>query len=235
MSSAAVPRHIAVIMDGNRRFSKRLMLKPWKGHEWGAQKLEQLTAWCRELGIQELTVYAFSVQNFARPKEEYDYLMRIFTDEVRKLRARVTSGEVKGLRVVFIGRIGMFPQDLQDEMRALMEATADCTAYRLNMAMAYGGREEVVDAVKKVGEAIARGELTVDDINEQVFSKNLYMDSEPDLIIRTGGDHRTSNFLIWQSHYSEWFFVEKLWPEFEKEDLLAVLKDFASRERRFGT
>jgi tritrans,polycis-undecaprenyl-diphosphate synthase [geranylgeranyl-diphosphate specific] len=234
MGSNTVPRHVAVIMDGNRRFSRRLMMKPWKGHEWGAKKLEQLMEWCRELGVQELTVYAFSVQNFERPKEEFEMLMKIFKEEVVKLRQKVAAGKVEGLRVVFIGRVGLFPEELQEQMRLLMDETCDNSRYRLNLAMGYGGREEVIDAVRHIGEAVARGELNVADINEEVFAKSLYIDSEPDLVIRTGGDHRTSNFLIWQSHYSEWFFVEKLWPEFEKEDFLRIISEYSARERRFG-
>lgn len=228
-----VPRHVAVIMDGNRRFSKRLMIKPWKGHEWGAKKLEELINWCREIGIAELTVYAFSVQNFNRPKEEFDFLMRVFVDECKRLKERIASGE-KDMKVNFIGRLHMFPPVLQSEMNDIMRLTAQNKGFVLNLAMAYGGREEVIDAVKKLAESIAKGDISAEQINEKVFEKQLYIDSEPELVIRTGGDHRTSNFLIWQSHYSEWFFVEKLWPEFEKQDFLACIESFEKRERRFG-
>jgi tritrans,polycis-undecaprenyl-diphosphate synthase [geranylgeranyl-diphosphate specific] len=229
-----VPKHVAVIMDGNRRFSKRLMMKPWKGHEWGAEKLEQLLLWCQELGVQELTVYAFSVQNFNRPQEEFDMLMKIFHGSAKKMREKVAAGQYQDVRITFIGRLTMFPQNVQDEMYALMRETESKTGFRLNIAMGYGGREEVLDAVKKLGEQLAAGTLAVQDINEEVFSKSLYMDHEPDLVIRTGGEHRTSNFLMWQSHYSEWVFVEKLWPEFEKEDFLAAVQSFNNTERRFG-
>jgi undecaprenyl diphosphate synthase len=221
-------------MDGNRRFSKRLMMKPWKGHEWGAEKLRALVGWCGELGIQELTVYAFSVQNFERSKDEFDVLMRIFVESFNRIREEFESGVRRNIRVVFIGRLGMFPQEVQDAMHKLMDTSKDNTGLRINIAMGYGGREEVLDAVKKIGEQIKEGVLSPDAINEDVFSKALYIDREPDLVIRTGGDHRTSNFLIWQSHYAEWFFLEKLWPEFEKEDFVAVLNDYAKRERRFG-
>jgi tritrans,polycis-undecaprenyl-diphosphate synthase [geranylgeranyl-diphosphate specific] len=229
-----VPKHIGIIMDGNRRFSKRLMLKPWKGHEWGAEKFEKVIGWCRDLGVAELTVYAFSVQNFERSKEEFDVLMNIFRSSFSKLQERIDAGEEPNMRICFIGRLVLFPADIQQIMQRIMDTTAHCEGFRVNIAVGYGGREEVVDAVKKIGEQIAAGTLSVNDINEKVFEHSLYLDSEPDLVIRTGGDKRTSNFLIWQSHYAEWFFLEKLWPEFEKEDLVAVIDEFSTRERRFG-
>jgi tritrans,polycis-undecaprenyl-diphosphate synthase [geranylgeranyl-diphosphate specific] len=230
---SSVPKHIAIILDGNRRFAKRLMVKPWKGHEWGAKKVESLFDWCKELDIKELTLYAFSMQNFNRPKDEFDYLMRIFEDEFTQLLDDKRIHENK-IRINFIGRINLFPKGVYQSMLKLMEATNDYSDYVINFAMAYGGREEVIDAIKKVAEQIKAGKLEIDKINEDSFEKNLYLDSEPDFIIRTGGDHRTSNFLIWQSNYSEWFFIEKTWPEFEKEDLVKCIKDFNIRERRFG-
>jgi undecaprenyl diphosphate synthase len=231
---STVPKHIGIIMDGNRRFSKRLMLKPWKGHEWGAEKLRAVINWCTELGIEELTVYAFSVQNFERSKEELDVLMRIFIESFEKLTAEYNQGLHRTIRAVFIGRRNLFPQAVQQAMHDLEEASKTHVGVRVNIAMGYGGREEIIDAVKKIGEAVQQGNLDPKTINESVFSNALYMDHEPELIIRTGGEHRTSNFLLWQSHYAEWFFLEKLWPEFEKEDLLTVLASYASRERRFG-
>ncbi len=227
-----VPKHVAVIMDGNRRLAKRLMMKPWKGHEWGAEKFLRLIDWVVEAGISELTVYAFSVQNFERSTEEFDVLMNIFRESAKRLQER--SGSRNDVQIVFVGRLSMFPKDIQDGMYQVMEQTKHNGPYRVNIAVGYGGREEVIDAVRKVGEQVQQGTLNVADINESVFSKALYMESEPDLVIRTGGEKRTSNFLIWQSHYAEWFFLEKLWPEFEKDDFLAVLAEYGSRERRFG-
>lgn len=233
-----VPKHIGIILDGNRRFAKKLMLKPWKGHEWGYDKVKKLCEWCKEIGIPELTVYAFSVQNFQRPKEEFDYLMKLFnkafielTEELKQENKKKTLDQIQ---VRFIGRTWMFPPEIQEEMKKLTEITAGKTPYKINFAMAYGGREEVIDAVKKIADAVQKGKMNINAINEQSFSENLYLQSEPELIIRTGGDHRTSNFLIWQSHYSEWFFLEKTWPEFEKQDLLQVINEFQTRERRFG-
>ena len=228
-----VPGHVAIILDGNRRFAKRLMKEPWKGHELGAKKLEKLFDWSRELGIKELTVYAFSVQNFNRPKMEFDYLMKIFNEEFERLLHDEKVHERK-VKIRIIGRIEKFPKDLYEKMKKVMEMTKDYNDYIINFAMAYGGREEIVDATKKIAEKIKSGELDVIDINEDIFSDSLYMKDYPDLIIRTGGDRRTSNFLPWQGTYSEWFFLDKMWPEFDKSDLVNVINEFNSRERRFG-
>src|SRR3989338_4964903 len=203
-----VPRHIGIILDGNRRFAQRLMLKPWKGHEWGAKKLEHLFEWCKEYGVKELTLYAFSVENFDRSK--------------------------KKVRFNMIGRIWMFPKDLQERMHKLMELTKNYTDYIVNFAMAYGGRAEVIDATKKIAEQVKKNKIKVEDINEQVFSENLYMQDEPDLIIRTS-ESRLSGFLPWQSTYSEIIFLpDTLWPEFEKKDFIACINEFQKRQRRYG-
>ncbi len=228
-----VPKHIGIILDGNRRFSKRLMMKPWKGHEWGARKVEKLVDWVSELGIKELTLYAFSYENFHRPKEEFDHLMGIFKKEFESLSDDSRLHENR-IRINVIGRIYMFPEDVRDSIQKINEMTKDYSDYTINIAMAYGGRTEVLDAVKKISEKVKDGTLDIDQINEETFSKCLYMEDEPDLIIRTGGAHRTSNFLVWQSAYSEWLFLEKMWPEFEKEDLIAAIEDYQSRQRRFG-
>ena len=228
-----VPRHIGIILDGNRRFSKRIMLKPWMGHEWGAKKVEKLFDWAKEIGIKELTLYAFSVENFNRPKEEFDYLMKIFEKEFARLLQDKRVHEDK-IRFNFIGRIWMFPKEVSSKMKELMEMTKNYDNYIVNFAMAYGGRAEIIDATKKIAEMVKKGELSIEEINEEVFGKELYMDSEPDLIIRTSGEQRTSGFLLWQGSYAEFYFCQKLWPEFEKEDLLKAIEDYNSRDRRFG-
>jgi tritrans,polycis-undecaprenyl-diphosphate synthase [geranylgeranyl-diphosphate specific] len=226
-------KHIGIILDGNRRLAKRLMLQPWKGHELGAEKVMKLSDWCTGLGVNELTLYVFSMQNFNRPHTEFEYLMKLFlqffsdTETIQK----VHDNKIK---VNFIGRIHLFPEEVHTRMTALVEETKHYTNHTINFAMAYGGREEIIDAVKKLGRDIEVGRIDPSTINEETFSNFLYMKSEPELIIRTGGDHRTSNFLAWQSTYSEWFFLQKFWPEFEKEDLLQVIAQFEKRERRFG-
>jgi len=232
-----VPRHVGIILDGNRRFAKKIMLKPWMGHEWGAKKVEKFSEWCRELGIKEVTLYAFSIQNFNRPKKEFDYLMDLFKKEfddlVNNAKKWKDIAENK-VRINFIGRLWKFPKEVQDSMNTLMDKTKDYGEYVINFAMGYGGREEVIDAVKKLASEVKEGKVDIENINEEVFASKLYIDSEPEMIIRTGGEKRTSNFMIWQSSYSEWFFLEKFWPEFEKEDFIACIEEFATRKRNFG-
>jgi len=230
----AVPKHIGIILDGNRRFAQRLMLKPWQGHEWGAKKVEKILEWCREVGIREVTFYAFSIENFhSRPKQEFDFLMELFEKEYTRLKDDERL-EHYGIRINFIGRIWMFPEKLQKVMRELMEKTKAHDKYVVNFAMAYGGRAEVIDAVKRVADMVKKGKLNVEQINEETFSENLYMQSEPDLIIRTS-ESRLSGFLPWQSTYAEIIFLpEVLWPEFTKEHLEECIEEYKKRKRRFG-
>lgn len=226
-------KHLGIILDGNRRFAKRLMIKPWKGHEWGAKKLERLFEWCKEFDIKELTLYCFSIQNFNRPKKEFDYLMNLFRAEFKKLKndARIHKNKI---RINVIGRTNLFPKDIQQSMKEVMERTKNHSRYVINFAMGYGGREEIVDAVRRIARDVKKGKIDADKIDEKAISKNLYLKSEPDLIIRTGGEHRTSNFLLWQSSYSELLFIEKMWPEFSKKDLALAISNYQQRERRFG-
>jgi tritrans,polycis-undecaprenyl-diphosphate synthase [geranylgeranyl-diphosphate specific] len=228
-----VPRHVGIILDGNRRFAKQLMIKPWKGHEWGAKRFDEIFEVARKAGVKELTLYVFSLENLGRPKKELDYLMNLFRKEFERFKndSRVQK---YGVRVNFIGRLDVFPEDVQKKARELMELTKDNDSYFINFAMGYGGREEVIHATKLIAEKISKGEMAVDDINEEVFSKNVYISSQPDLIIRTGGEKRLSNFLMWQSGYAELMFVDTKWPEFKEEDFLKCLEEYAKRHRRFG-
>jgi len=228
-----VPQHIGIILDGNRRFAKRLMMKPWKGHEWGARKVEKLLGWCKDIGIKELTLYAFSIENFNRPKQEFDALMDLVKKEFNKYYSDERL-EKEGICIRFIGRIHMFPKDIQELMNKLQEKTKNNKKYFVNFAMAYGGRAEIIDATKRIAEKVKQGKLDLNKINEEIFKKNIYLDSDPDLIIRTGGEKRISGFLLWQGSYAELFFLDKFWPEFEKEDLIQIVKEFQQRERRFG-
>ncbi len=227
------PRHIAIILDGNRRFAKRLMLEPWKGHDYGKKKVEEILDWSKDLGITELTFYAFSMQNFNRPKQEFDYLMGIIRKAFIEFLDDKRIDEYK-IRIRVIGRYKLFPKDVVEALENAMERTKDYTNYTLNFALAYGGREELTDTIKVIAQKVIDGELSPDNIDEETVAENLYMSSEPDLIIRTGGEKRTSNFLMWQASYSEWFFIDKTWPEFTKEDLIAIVEEFNQRERRFG-
>ena len=233
-SENRIPKHIGIIVDGNRRFAKRLMAKPWKGHEWGAEKIKKLFEWCQEVGVNELTLYTFSIENFNRPKDEFDYLMKLFAKTFKDIKSKSNDEKYKKIKINFIGRISMFPKDVQDSMRDLMEATKNHKPYTINFAMAYGGRAEIIDATKKIAEQVKKGKLDIDKINEETFSDNLYMKDEPDLIIRTS-ESRLSGFLLWQGSYAEIIFLpNKLWPEFEKEDFVACIEEYKNRQRRFG-
>lgn len=231
-----VPKHIGVILDGNRRFAKRLLVKPWQGHEWGAKKFKEFLEWCFEAGVDEITAYVFSIQNFNRPTEEFDYIMKVFKEEVSDLLKPENLKKLneEGTKINFIGRNWMLPKELQELQRQVMKATTQNNKKQINFAMAYGGREEIIDAVKKIAKDVKNGKLDVDKINDEIFTKELSIGSEPDLIIRTGGEQRMSNFLPWQSTYSEFIFIEKMWPEMTKDDFLQCIHEYENRERRFG-
>lgn len=229
----SVPKHVAFIMDGNRRFSRRLMLKPWKGHEWGVKKVKRVLEWCKESGIREITLYTFSIENFNRPKQEFDYLMRLF---IKEFESEETINLIMNnkIRVNVIGRIWKFPEELQKAIKNLMDMTKENSEYTVNFAMAYGGRSEVTDAARRIAQQVQKGELDIDSINEDVFAKNLYLKTEPDLIIRTGGEKRLSNFLPFQGAYAELIFVESMWPDLKKEEFVEALAEYKHRSRRFG-
>jgi tritrans,polycis-undecaprenyl-diphosphate synthase [geranylgeranyl-diphosphate specific] len=234
MKIEKVPKHIGIILDGNRRFAKRLMMKPWMGHEWGAKKVEKLIEWNVKYKIKELTLYALSVQNFfSRPQNELNYLFNLFEKELKNLMNDEKISKHK-IRINFIGRLNLFDNKLQELMKKIMEKTKKNNNLTINFAVAYGGREEVIDAVKKISQQIKKGELDINKINEESFKDFLYLKDAPDLIIRTGGEKRTSNFLNYQADYSEWIFLDIMWPEFEKKDFVKCLNEYSSRKRRFG-
>jgi tritrans,polycis-undecaprenyl-diphosphate synthase [geranylgeranyl-diphosphate specific] len=221
--------HIGIILDGNRRFAKKNKLLAFKGHEVGAKKVEELISWSKELGIKELTLYAFSIENFNRSNKEKEVLFDLFRKSIAKIEK-----ELKNEKLNFIGRLDLFPEDMYEAMIKTINRTKDNNGIIVNLAMGYGGRTEIVDAVKKIATNVKNGKIEIKDIDKETVTKNLYLSSEPDLIIRPGGEKRVSNFLIWQGYYSEWYFCDKLWPEFEKEDIMAAIDDFNNRERRFG-
>lgn len=228
-----VPRHIAIILDGNRRYAKKLGLQPWKGHEYGVRRLEQLFDWCRDFGVKELTLYCFSTENFKRTKKEKEILFNIFKHEFNNMKYRQSIFENK-IRINVIGRLYMFPKYIRNAMLDIMEKTKKHSKFIVNFAMAYGGRQEITDAVKRIAILVKNRKIDPEDINEDIITKNLYCKSEPDLLIRPGGEVRISNFLTWQSAYSEIIFLPKLWPEFTKNDLRKCIEEFNKRERRFG-
>jgi len=224
---------IAIILDGNRRYGKKLGLKPWQGHNFGVKKIEDFLKWCQELGIKELTLYSFSMDNFNRPEQEKKILFSLFEKNIKKLKNDERLNK-DGIKVRFIGRLQLFPKDIQKEMHEVMEKTKNHNNFKLNFAMAYGGRAEIVDATKKIIKKIKNNEINENDIDETLLNENLYLSSSIDILIRPGGEKRISDFLLWQMAYTEIFFINKLWPEFTKEDLVECIKEFKSRERRFG-
>ena len=228
MKIEKVPKHIGIIFDGNRRFAKRLMVKPWKGYEWGVKKIEKLMEWVTEYKINELTLYVLSVQNYSsRSKKELNYLFNLFKREFKNLIANEKLKKQK-IKINFIGRLNLFDKELRELMKKLMNETKDNKNLIINFAMAYGGKEEIIDAVNKILKSKKK------KVNEKSFKDFLYLKSSPDLIERTGGEKRTSNFLNYQSSYSEWIFLDIMWPEFEKKDFVKCLNEFSSRKRRFG-
>lgn len=226
-----IPKHLGIILDGNRRFAKRLMQNPEKGHEWGYKKVKELLKWCKEFKIKELTVYAFSLENFDRPKQEFNYIMKLFKKAFNELSKEKDLNKTK---ISFIGRIWMFSKDIQKIMLNLVEKTKNNKPFKVNFAMAYSGRAEIIDAVKKIAEQIKYNKLDPNSIDENIINKNLYLNSNPDLIIRTS-ETRLSGFLLWQSAYSELIFLpNKLWPELTKQDFISCLEEYSNRNRRFG-
>ena len=221
------PKHIAIVIDGNRRWAKKQGLKAvWNGHEKGAKKVEELLEWAKELDIKELTIYCLSVENLKRDEKEKIFLFKLFEKFFSKYENDKRIGEDK-VKIRFLGKIELMPENIQRIIKRLEEKTKDYDNFKLNFAFAYGGRQELIDAIKALGES---GE----EITEENFEKYLYNSSEPEMIIRTGAVSRTSNFLPWQSIYSEWFFLDKMWPEFTKEDLISCIEQFEKRGRRFG-
>jgi tritrans,polycis-undecaprenyl-diphosphate synthase [geranylgeranyl-diphosphate specific] len=231
------PEHIAIILDGNRRWASEKALKPWFGHEKGAEKVEQLLDWCLKLKVKSITLYAFSTENFNRPKAEIEEIMRIAEEEFRKILTdeRIHKNKV---RVKVIGRLRLLPESLQKLVMDVEKATQNYDDHFLNIAFAYGGRAEIVDAARKIAEGVQLGKLDIQNINESMFEKYLYTShmpkQDPDLIIRTSGEERLSGFLLWQSAYSELCFLDVYWPDFRLIDLLRAVRTFQNRKRRFG-
>jgi tritrans,polycis-undecaprenyl-diphosphate synthase [geranylgeranyl-diphosphate specific] len=235
--SMDVPQHIAIIPDGNRRFAKRLMKAPWKGHEWGSKKVEDVYRWARDAGVRILTFYTLSLENLkSRPKKEMDFLMDIARKEFRSVLDGTSFMFREGIRVNVIGHLEDLPKDMQDLSNSVMEKTRDFRDFTINFAVAYGGRQELISAARSIALQIANGELSPGDVSEMILRQNLQTNGQrdPDLIIRTGFEKRLSNFLLFQSAYSELAFVDCFWPEFSKEHFDGILKDYGKRERRFG-
>ncbi len=230
-----IPKHIAIIMDGNRRFARELFLPPTEGHKEGRSKLEEVMDWGRELGIKVLTVYAFSTENFKRSAEEVEELMRMFAENFRKAGddERVHRHRI---RIRAIGKRELLPDYVIEAIEYAEERTKDYHDFIYNIAIAYGGREEIVDAIKKIARDVKDGRLEIEEITEKKVSEYMYTGDipDPDLILRTSGEERVSNFLLWQLAYSELYFADVYWPGFRKIDFLRAIRDYQRRQRRFG-
>ena len=232
-----MPNHIAIILDGNRRWAKRNLIMKLEGHFKGADAVEKLLDWCEELNIKIITLYVLSSENLGRQDDELDYLYDLINARLQKLYndPRIHKNKMK---VKAIGSVELLPDFLRDILNKLEETTKDYDNHYLNIAIAYGGQNELVDAIKKIGTRIKDGSLDVDKIDKDVIESSLYTShlpqSSPDMILRTSGEKRLSGFLLWQSAYSELVFMDIYWPEFRKIDLMRAIRTFQKRVRRIG-
>ncbi|MBS7657244.1 MAG: polyprenyl diphosphate synthase [Candidatus Bathyarchaeia archaeon] len=233
-----MPEHIAIILDGNRRWAQNHSMNPHKGHFYGADKTENVLRWCLDLGVKTITLYAFSTENFKRPPEEVKEIMSLFDEKLQKV-LNDDNIHKHQVRVKAIGRLNLLPENLQELVKKVEDATKDYNSHFLNIAMAYGGRAEIVDAAREIAQKIISGTILPNEIDEETFEKHLYTahlpKQDPDLIIRTSGEERLSGFLLYQSAYSELCFLDVFWPEFRRIDLLRAIRIFQKRKRRFGT
>lgn len=224
-----LPEHIGVIMDGNGRWAKKRGLPRSAGHSAGADTLKKIVTECNNIGVKYITVYAFSTENWNRPKEEVDFLMNLLLDYLKNAE-KTLSGENVVIRA--IGSRKELSDEINEQIIKTENFTKNNTGIVMNIALNYGGREEILNAVKQ----IKKSAINPDDITEELFSEYLYTKNQPDidLLIRTSGEQRLSNFLLWQNSYSELWFTNKLWPDFSKKDLYSAIADFQKRNRRFG-
>ncbi len=228
-----LPRHVAIIMDGNGRWAKRRGWQRIRGHEKGADVVRETTETCAQIGIERLTLYAFSAENWKRPEREIAFLMRLLKKFLVAERPTITKNNI---RFTAIGRLELLPEDVKSDLRETIAMSASNTGMVLCLALSYGGRAEIIDAVRRIAHDASRGALNPGTLTEDSFRAYLYDPGmpDPDLLIRTGGDVRVSNFLLWQISYTEIWVTPVQWPEFTTEHLHVAFRDYASRERRFG-
>ena len=233
-----VPTHLGVILDGNRRYAKQLMKRPWAGHKMGLEKSREVLEWACGAGIKYITAYTLSLENFnTRPKNELRMILGYLESEADNiLENKDHIVHKKSIKVRFIGRTQILPDRLQEKLQKVEEKTAKNTNHILNIAVAYGGQQEIADAVKEILLKGLEGIIKPSDVNEQLVKHHLYTNGQPmpDLIFRTGGEKRLSNFMPFQSAYSELIFTDKKWPELSKKDFDMALEEFAARQRRYG-
>lgn len=228
-----IPKHIAIIMDGNARWAKTRSLPTKFGHKAGSENVKNVAESCIDLGVKNLTIYAFSSENWDRPQEEVKYLMALLDEYLEKETKALIE---KNIRIIVSGDLSKVAQTTKNKIAEIEEKTKNNNALTLNVAFSYGSRQEIVDATKKIAKAISEKKVVVDEINEEFFSQNLYRPEmpDPDLLIRTAGDLRLSNFLLWQLAYAEFYFTKVYWPDFGKKDLTKAISEFNKRERRYG-
>ena len=234
IGKGAVPGHVGFIMDGNRRFAQARGQLPWEGHRLGSETVEALVEWGREVGVHTLTMYAFSTENFGRADDEVDMLMALFAARLAHLAQddRILGNRV---RVRVLGRTELLPAAVQEAIQLVESTTADFDGSKLNFCIAYGGRQEILDAFKAIIAKVESGAVERDAVDERMLGEHLYTGGDdPDLIIRTGGESRLSNFLLYQAAYSELFFTDVHFPSFRKVDFLRIIRSYQQRKRRFG-
>ncbi|MBE6901807.1 MAG: isoprenyl transferase [Ruminococcaceae bacterium] len=232
MENISVPQHVGIIMDGNGRWAKKRGLPRNMGHKQGAAVFKKTINWCRELGIKCATFYAFSTENWRRPADEVEGIMKLLRQYIKDIRAAAKEN----IRIIIIGDISRFAEDIRDELINIQEDSKNNDGFITAIALNYGGRAEIVKAVGELVRAAADGNLSADDITEDMIEQNLYTKEMPplDLVIRPSGEQRLSNFMIWQAAYAEFLFMDVLWPDFTKKDLEYAVEVYSSRDRRYG-
>lgn len=228
-----IPKHLAIIMDGNGRWAKKRNLPRIFGHKEGAKSVREITEACAEIGIKYLTLYAFSTENWKRPKNEINFLMKLLYDYLTNEEETLIKNDIK---FETIGDISKLPVNIQKKIEEVKKNTENCKRMTLILALNYGSRSEITNAVKKIASLVKRNKLKISSIKESTISENLYTAKypDPDLLIRTSGEMRISNFLLWQIAYSELYISDVLWPDFRKEELYKAIIEYGKRERRYG-
>lgn len=232
MDNITIPKHIGIIMDGNGRWAKKRLLPRNMGHKKGAEVFKDIARYCDDLGMEAVTFYAFSTENWKRPQDEIDGLMKLF----KQYLIDAFDYEKDNNRIIFLGDKAAFNDELRSLMLEIEEKTADRDGMIINLALNYGSRSEIVMACKDIAEKVKNGDLNADDIDEQMISDHLYTKNQPDpdFILRPSGEKRISNFLLWQCAYSEFIYMDVLWPDFTRKDLDLAIEEFNRRNRRFG-
>ncbi|KYO65780.1 isoprenyl transferase [Thermovenabulum gondwanense] len=233
MIDKIIPSHIAIIMDGNGRWARSKGLPRIAGHWAGADSLKEIVEYCAEIGVKVLTVYAFSTENWKRPYEEVSTIFNLLRYFLQRETDRLKNNNIK---IKVSGDIERLPKKVKEEIKKSLEKTINCSGLILNIAVNYGGRDEILRACKKIADEVKKGNLEIDEIDDSLFKKYLYTEDlpDPDLLIRPSGELRISNFLLYQLAYTELWFCEKTWPDFKKDDLMRAISDFQKRDRRFG-